>query len=139
MLAARLHDNKLQMASDVEMEALGPCGRCSIVEVAQGQGKRCWAADPCDEMSVYGALVAYRGQAVFGLQLGEAARPAWDSMPVGPRAHVWSGAAWNLSGASGRIEHCSGVPSRHCLNRRISGCGKAVAFWRSLALETETL
>ncbi|CAJ1447368.1 unnamed protein product [Effrenium voratum] len=43
----------------VTLKRLGPCGRCSIVEVAQSVGRR-------DSMSVYGALVAYRGEAVFG-------------------------------------------------------------------------
>lgn len=45
---------------DVEMEALGPCGRCSIVEVAQGQGKRCWSAE-CEIIRCVG------GEAVLNL------------------------------------------------------------------------
>ncbi|CAE7517959.1 MTARC1, partial [Symbiodinium pilosum] len=42
----------------LRLKRLGPCARCAIVDVAQGQGKR--------DNAVYGALVQHRGQAVFG-------------------------------------------------------------------------
>lgn len=44
----------------VELEAVGPCGRCKVVEVDQE------AAVPDKTFSAYGALVGYREQAVFG-------------------------------------------------------------------------
>lgn len=72
---------------DVQLQALGPCGRCTIVEVAQGQGKR-------DEISVYGALVAYRGQAVFGQyyrpvpQSGDPSASKRPSLEVGSKVEI---------------------------------------------------
>lgn len=44
----------------VEMDAVGPCARCNVVEVDQA------AAERDNTFSVYGALLSYRGQAVFG-------------------------------------------------------------------------
>eukprot|EP00929_Paragymnodinium_shiwhaense_P050343 TRINITY_DN25349_c0_g1_i1.p1 TRINITY_DN25349_c0_g1~~TRINITY_DN25349_c0_g1_i1.p1 ORF type:complete len:303 (+),score=22.06 TRINITY_DN25349_c0_g1_i1:32-910(+) len=45
---------------DVELEAVGPCDRCQTVEVDQEAG------EPDKSFSVFGALVGYRGQPVFG-------------------------------------------------------------------------
>ncbi|CAE7606090.1 MOCOS [Symbiodinium sp. CCMP2456] len=42
----------------LRLQRLGPCARCAIIDVAQGQGKR--------DNAVYGPLVQHRGQAVFG-------------------------------------------------------------------------
>eukprot|EP00439_Symbiodinium_sp_Y106_P072701 s520_g13.t1 len=68
----------------LRLQRLGPCARCAIVDVAQGQGKR--------DNAVYGPLVQHRGQAVFGQYyrpiLAEGAPPSDRTLEVGTEVEI---------------------------------------------------